>query len=177
MPKTIVVFAAGALFASAEGANADVLTVTAKGRIDPVCSISVKTPFPAADLSTARGSVAGSALVDCNTGFVFKATSVNGGLKNDAAVSRGFINSLSYTLYFRLPLATGAIAATCNSPSLAAGNSSCALSPAGLGLSSGGQTAISKIVNMALTWTTPANTHLVAGAYQDTLTISVAAAP
>lgn len=172
-----VVFAAAVALVAPGRASADVLTVTAKGSIAPVCSISVKSPLPAADF-TSSGRVSGSALINCNTGFVMTATSVNGAVKNDADVSRGFVNILGYTLHIVLPL-TGAssVVASCKSALIIAGNSSCILSPAGSGLSSGGKPAIGTTATMTVIWATPTKPRLVAGAYHDTITISVAAAP
>ena len=156
--------------------SADALTVSAKGRIDPACSISVQTPFPAADFANA-GSAPGSAVLDCNTGFVLKATSANGAVTSTSAVSTGFTNSLNYKLRLILTLGDTVLTAVCNSRALVAGNSSCALSPAGAGLASGGKPAFHRTAALQLAWTPPIQPRLVAGSYHDTLTITVAAAP
>jgi hypothetical protein len=166
-----------ALIAPAQLASADVLTVTAKGTIAPVCSIGVKNPLPAADFTTS-GRISGSALVNCNSGFVMTATSANGAVKNNAAVSPGFTNALGYTLNIVLPLSgASSVTAACRSALLVAGNSSCILSPGGSGLSSGGKPAIGTTATMTLIWATPTKPRLVAGSYHDTITISVAPAP
>jgi len=174
---TAFVFAAVALIAHAQQASADILTVTAKGSIAPVCSISVKNPLPAADFSSS-GRVSGSALVNCNTGFVMTATSANGAVKNDADVPSGFTNALAYHLHIVLPVSgSSSIVAGCMSALLVGGSSSCSLSPGGSGLSSGGEPAFGTIATMTVIWATPSKPRLVAGAYHDTISISVAAAP
>jgi hypothetical protein len=160
-------------------ANADVLMVAARGRIDPVCEIGVSAPAATADFATS-GEVRGGALVNCNTGFAIKATSANGAVKNAASASPGFTNSLNYRFSLIVPLsdAPGSrINATCGSETLVAGQSSCALSPAGPGLQSGGAVAINQKAAVYFSWKIPARLHLVAGSYQDVITISIAAAP
>lgn len=166
-----------ALVAPAQRASADVLMVTTKGTIAPVCSVSVKSPIPSADF-TSSGHVSGLALLNCNTGFVMTATSANGGLKNDVPAPRGFTNSLGYFLSVFISLGgAAAVSGGCTSARLVAGNSSCSLSPGGAGLSSGGKPAIGTTAYLTVIWATPTKPHLVAGAYHDTITISVAAAP
>ncbi|MGE5564287.1 MAG: hypothetical protein ACM3ZV_13420 [Bacillota bacterium] len=171
-------FAAAAAFACAQQANADVLTVTAKGTIPPACSISVADPLPAADLTVSSGRVKGTAAVDCNTGFVIKAMSEHGALTTNAAVSRGFTNVLPYYLQVAVPLTgtSDVLLARCNSKLLTAGNSACSLSPDGPGLSSGGKPAIRKTAVVTVIWSY-SKPKPVAGAYHDTISISVAAAP
>lgn len=161
----------------AQQASAAVLTVNAVGRIDPVCEISVTTPLPAADFATSGTAKAG-ALVNCNTGFVVKATSANGAVTAASTAPSGFTNSLPYKVALTVPL-TGApwIKATCGSATLVAGQSGCALSPDGAGLQSGGLPSLNQSATIQVSWNTPTNPRLVAGNYEDTIAISVAAAP
>lgn len=168
-----------ALICPVQRANADVLTVAAQGRIDPVCEIGVSTPVPTADFATS-GEVRGGALVNCNIGFAIKATSANGALKSVASASPGFTNSLNYKLSLIVPLsdAPGSwMKASCGSATLVAGQSACALSPGGPGLQSNGAASINQSAALNFSWKTPAKPRLVAGSYQDTITISIAAAP
>ena len=179
----LAVFMIIALMVFGSRATADVLTVTAKGTIAPVCSISVIKALPTANFAVS-GNISGSALVNCNTGFVMTATSANGAVKNDASVSPGFTNVLPYTLNIVVPLtpwpgapAAGFLSVGCKSAQLIAGSSSCSLSPGGSGASSGGKPAIGSTASMTLIWGIPTTPRMIAGAYHDTITISVAAAP
>ena len=167
-----------ALIAVGQRARADVLTVRTSGTIEPACSITVKDPLPPADI-TNSGRVQGSALLNCNTGFVMTATSANGALKNDTVASRGFTNRLNYLLHIFLPLTGTAtrLISSCNSAFLVAGNSLCSLSPGGSGVSSGGKPAIGTTATITVVWATPTKPRLIAGAYHDTVSISVTAAP
>ena len=164
--------------ATAPAAYADTVNITTTGQIASSCTVAAASTFPAANLS-ANGSVAASASVSCNTGFVVKATSTNGAIKSATAAPTNFTNSLDYTLTLSLPLDSGATAtATCAAALLKAGQTTCALSPAGTGLSSSGATAIGKTASLTAQWTVPAlPTRLVAGSYSDTIVISIAAAP
>lgn len=167
--------AALALTIPVERADADVLTVVAAGRIDPVCEISVAAPIPAADFASA-GKVQGAATVNCNTGFAVKATSANGAVKTSTPVSSGFSNSLPYVLSFWVQTGAGPLFARCNSPTLVAGQSACALSPNGPGIHSDAA-ALNKTASLTLAWSPPASPHLIAGSYQDTITLSVEPSP
>jgi len=168
--------AATALILPVQRVNAGVLIVTAKGRIDPACEISVATPLSEADFASS-GIVRGGALINCNTGFVIKATSANGAVKNDASVSPGFTNSLRYTVSLGVGTVDGFLYAKCSSASLVAGQSTCSLSPDGPGLDSGGSPSARRAATLTMSWNPPVRPRLVAGSYQDTITISVAAAP
>jgi spore coat protein U-like protein len=101
---------------------------------------------------------------------------MNGALKSATPVSGLFSNNLSYGLSVTVPLdAGGQISATCASATLVSGASSCALSPASVsGLSSGTGTSTSKTAALALQWTLPTATRLIAGSYSDTITITIA---
>lgn len=168
--------AALALTIPVERADADVLTVVAAGRIDPVCEISVVTPLPPADLSV-KGQIQGTATLNCNTGFVVKVTSANGAAKSSAAISRGFVNELPYLLSFYLKNPSHILAVKCGSATLVAGQSACALSPAGTGLRSDAA-SFNKTATLSVAWNPPSDKrHLIAGSYQDTITLSVEPSP
>jgi hypothetical protein len=162
--------------AIATSASADVVTVTAQGTIQSSCGISIQSAFGAANLN-ANGSVSASALVECNTPYRIRTSSANGALKSATTAPAQFSNSLDYSLSFAVPLdAGGQISATCGSVTLISGASSCALSPASAnGLSSGGGTSTSKTATLALQWTLPTSTRLIAGNYADVLTVTIAA--
>lgn len=166
-----------ALLLPVSRADADVLTVHAVGRIDPVCEISVADPIPTADFASS-GEVNAKALVNCNTGFVTRATSANGALKTAAAIGPGFTNTLAYKLTLTVNL-TGSpwVKAACASANLMAGQSSCTLSPSGPGLDSGGFPSIGQAATLKFSWKSPTSPRLIAGSYEDTVTISVAATP
>lgn len=174
---TCALAASAALGWPLDRADADVLTVFAVGRIDPVCEISVLTPIPAVDFA-GSGETNAKALLNCNTGFVLRATSANGALKNSADAGPGFTNSLNYKLTLTANL-TGSpwVKASCASARLVVGNSTCALSPDGPGMDSGGFPSVGQSATLKFSWVTPTNPRLVAGNYEDTITISIAAAP
>ncbi|MCW1401910.1 hypothetical protein OKA06_06060 [Novosphingobium sp. MW5] len=169
-----------ALGGFAPDAQADTLTINATGTILGSCQISVGSNFPTnADLSVS-GSSSASAVVNCSTPFKINATSSNGALTTSAAAVSGFTNSLVYTLAMSVPLNTGGpVTASCTSAQLVSGQSSCALSPGNsTGLYSGATgTATNKTASLTASWTTPTTPRLVAGAYADTLTVSIAAVP
>lgn len=161
-------------------AQADVLTVNATGTIAGTCQLTLASDFSTtADLSVS-GSSAASATVDCTTPFKINATSSNGALNNSVSAVSGFTNTLGYDLTISVPLNSGGpAAATCASTLLVTGQSSCALSPGNTtGLYSGATgSATNKTATLTAAWITPASPKLVAGAYSDTLTVSIAAVP
>jgi len=168
------------LFATSSGpAFAQTLTVTATGTIPTTCGLTAASGFGAANLN-ANGTVSASASVTCNAKYIIKATSANGGLKTaTAAPSSSFSNKLDYTLSISVPLDNGGgtVSGNCAASNLVAGASTCALSPASTGLSSGTGTSVGQTANLGVNWTLPGATRLIAGSYSDTLTITIAAQP
>lgn len=161
------------------GANAQTLTITATGQIPASCGLAAASSFSNANLD-ANGSSSATATVNCNTKYLLKATSANGGLKTaTAAPSASFANKLDYQFNISVPLdnSAGTLTGSCAASNLAAGASACALSPAGTGLSSGSGTSTGKTATLGINWTVPSAVHLVAGSYADTITISIAAQP
>lgn len=158
-------------------ARADTIQIQASGTILGSCTLAVASGFPATSLG-ASGSAAAQATVNCNTGFVIKATSAKGAIKSPNQTSTGFTNTVPYTLAFSSPLDGGFTMSggPCASAALVSGQSGCVLSPAGTGLSSGGRLATGKTASLTLSWTLPAQ-KLVAGTYTDTITLTIAAAP
>lgn len=163
-----------AALAAAPAAHADTLTVTAKGTIQPTCSMSATQQFSAADF-TASGSATAKTSITCNQFFKMNATSANGLVKTSAPSTNGFGNTLPYSLKADLTLDGGSTSATCASSTLLAGQSSCALSPANsTGLTSNGQIATNKTTNLTVSW---GSALLVPGSYSDTLTLTIAVVP
>ena len=157
-------------------AEADSVTLPVSGTIVGGCGLTLASNFAAASLATSNSTQA-TASVDCNTVFTIHAMSSNGTLKNVKSATTGFVNVQPYSLTFSVPLnAGGSAAATCPAASLVAGQASCVLSPAAAGLSSGTSTATAKTATLTAQWVL-GTTRLIAGAYQDTLTISIAAQP
>lgn len=160
-------------------ARADQVSVQAKGKIDGSCSLVAATAFPTANFA-ASGSGTATAAVNCNQPFKIRATSANGAIKSAAATAPNFTNALRYSLKADMPLDGGSVvSATCESATLTAGQSSCALSPASSsGLSSGAGIATNKTATLTLAWTMPTPpTRLIAGNYSDTITLSIAPSP
>lgn len=178
--RTFGLFAGtAALVLNAGAARADQVSVQAKGKIVGTCSLVAATAFPTASFAT-NGSGTATAAVNCNQPFRLRATSTNGAIKSAAVIAPNFVNALSYSLKADMPLDGGSVvSATCASASLAAGQSSCALSPASSGgLSSGAGIATNKIATLTLAWSVPPlPTRLVAGNYSDTITLSIAPSP
>lgn len=157
-------------------ARADSIQVRAGGTIVGACTLAVGLAFPAVSLAVS-GNAAATAMVNCNTGFVIRATSAKGAITSASHTSTGFTNTLPYSLALTAPLDSGSISGgPCGSAALVAGQAGCVLSPAGSGLSSDGRTATGKTATLTLSWSLPAQ-KLVAGSYSDTITLSIAAAP
>jgi len=157
-------------------ALADSLSVTASGVIANACSINVASPFAPFSLDQA-GSTSASATVNCNSGFSIRATSTGGALRAARAAPTGFDNALPYSLTVSIPLDNAVVVTgSCSAARLIAGQATCALSPAGAGLSSGGISAINRTAQLQVVWQAPAQS-LVAGAYTDTITLSIAVQP
>lgn len=157
-------------------AEADSVAIPVSGTIVGGCGLFQASNFAAASLATS-GSTQATASVDCNTAFTIHALSSNGTLRNVKSATAGFVNVQPYSLTFSVPLNTGGTAsATCPAASLVAGQASCVLSPAAAGLSSGTSSATAKTATLTAQWML-GTARLIAGAYQDTLTISIAARP
>ena len=159
--------------------DAQTLTITATGQIPASCGLGTGSGFSNANLD-ASSSLSATATVNCNTKYLLRATSANGGLTTVVqAPSASFSNKLDYQFAISVPLdnAGGTVSGNCAASNLTAGGSLCALSPAGAGLSSQGGTSTGKTATLGISWTVPSVTHLVAGSYVDTITISIAAQP
>lgn len=150
-----------------------------KGQIAAMCGLGSGGSFGNADLN-ANGSVSAITAVNCNTKYLLRATSANGGLKTTiVAPSPSFVNQLDYQFSISVPLDNGGgtISGSCAASGLIAGSGLCSLSPAGAGLSSGTGTSTGTTASLTVTWTLPGATHLVAGQYTDTITLTIAAQP
>ena len=158
-------------------AHAQTIAIPVSGAIAGACTLTKGGDFANADLS-ASGSRTATATVNCNTGFIIRATSLNGAMKTGATPPANFTNTQPYTLTVSVPLDSGGpVASSCTAALLKAG-SGCALATGGSGLSSGTATATNKTATLTAAWTTPAlPTRLIAGGYTDTISISISAAP
>lgn len=159
--------------------RADLLTVTAKGTIQPTCSIAATQQFPSSNLNVA-GSTVAKASVTCNQFFKINATSAKGAIKSSDVVSSPFTNSVPYSLKADIALDDGSVrSATCESARLTTGQTSCPLSPANReGLTSNGQIATGKTATLTVSWTPPSlPTLLKPGSYSDTINLTIAAVP
>lgn len=160
-------------------ARADVLTVTARGTIQPACSVASSQQFSTLSLNVA-GSAVAKATVTCNQFFKVNATSAKGAIKSDGLVSPPFANSVAYSLRADVGLDDNSTrSATCSSASLTAGQSSCALSPANsTGLTSNGQISTGKVTTLTVSWTPPSvPTLLKPGSYSDVINLTIAPVP
>lgn len=169
----------GLAVAGGAPARADVLTVTAKGTIQPSCAITATQLFPASNFNTS-GSAVAKANVKCNQFFKINASSQKGAIKSADAVSPPFSNAVPYSLKADVVLDNNSTqTATCAAATLVAGQSSCTLSPANsTGLTSNGQIATDKTTTLTVNWTPPPfPTLMKPGSYSDTITLTIATVP
>jgi hypothetical protein len=164
---------------SASPLDAQTLQITAKGQIATTCALAAGSGFGNANLDTS-GTISATASVNCNTKYLLRAASANGGLKTTtAAPSASFTNLLDYVFTISVPLDNGAgsISGSCAASNLIPGSGFCNLSPMGAGLSSGSGTSTGKTASLGVSWAPPGASHLVAGSYTDTITITIAVQP
>lgn len=133
---------------------------------------SPRTDAALGDLATA-GSSALTFTLDCSTPFDVRVSARRGALTHIGAVSASaeFAQTLDYDVSLSIVTDLGSVGSHCAANTLASG-ATCAL--ATQGLSSGNGVAIGTDGSIAVSWTTPA-AKLVAGSYQDALTITVEA--
>lgn len=156
------------LVAAASPVKADSLTLVATGTIAGGCSVDKSADFPSTNNFSAAGTAQAGAAVDCNTPFNIRALSAKGAIKTSAPASPGVGNSVPYSFGLNVALQGNTTAAvSCTSAQMAA--NSCVLS-------SGNKTANRKTGTLTVQWNAPA-TKLAAGAYSDTITLSIGAAP
>lgn len=156
---------------------ADTIAIPARGTVVPACRIFNSGNFPALNIA-APGTGSAQATVHCNTPFVVRVQSDRGQLQNLLTAPQGTTNALPYSLAANLPLDSGtSVSATCSSASLRTGQSGCALSPAGAGLSTGASPAWNKVMALTITWGVSATPLMTNGKYVDRLTVSIGAQP
>lgn len=166
-----------AALVSFPAARADTIKVRASGTVLGTCTVVLASGFPTSSNLAISGNAQAQATVNCNTGFVIKATSASGAITSTSHTATGFTNTVPYSLAFNSPTDSGImIGGPCASATLVAGQAGCVLSPAGSGLSSNGALATGKTATLTLSWTPPVQ-KLVAGTYTDVITLSIAAAP
>jgi len=113
--------------------------------------------------------------LDCNATFDVRVSSQNGGLAHVGAVTppAGFAALLDYDVKLSVGTDLGTVNGECVASALVSG---CAIAgPQGYGLSSGDGVAVGADAQLTLHWTPPASHKLLAGSYQDSITITVEA--
>lgn len=171
--SAILVLTAGPGPASALAA--DEVKINLEGTITPSCALSgVATSAALGNLAAASGApVTVAFTVDCNAPFKYALSSVNGALKHQTIGSApsGFEIVREYSVRTQIATNSGAgIDQTCTSASIKTGAVTCAFT------NSGTAVAIGKAGSLALSWTAGGQ-PLVAGTYQDTLTLTVSVQP
>jgi hypothetical protein len=182
----VAVLAPGLAYAgsSASGSGRDaVITLDLTGRVPAHCGFKSQpaSSVEVGDL-TRSGSVAIPFRLDCNSNFAVKISSANGGLR-PASEGRqphrpapsGFVDNLAYDLDLNVDTDKGPVADHCKASELASGDG-CRAAGGGhfRGLTSEGGVAIDRQGGLVLNWAAPAG-HLVAGRYEDTITVTVEA--
>ncbi|MDF8335052.1 hypothetical protein [Novosphingobium cyanobacteriorum] len=158
-------------------ALADTIAIPARGTVVPACRIFNSGNFPTLNIGT-PGAGSAQATVHCNTPFVVRVQSTRGQLQNLSPAQQGTTPVLPYNLAVQLPLDSGSsVSATCSSASLRSGQSSCALSPAGAGLSTGASPAWNRNMAMTITWGASATPLMTSGRYVDRLVVTLGAQP
>lgn len=110
--------------------------------------------------------------LSCNTPFQYTVQSANGGLRHAGPISRigPFIDFLPYRVSVVVPTDRGNAVFTCDSDSMTPGARRCDPADSGEGI------AVSKSASLSLSWQPP-QTPMVAGRFEDALTISVSVKP
>jgi hypothetical protein len=153
------------------------LTIDLIGKIPSKCGFSSAPPASVAlgDLSHA-GSVAIGFALSCNSTFAVRVSSEHGALQfADASVAANADHAISLDYDIALAFTTdlGAIGDHCAASTLSsAGHCSLYGTAAGEGLSSGDGVCFGDTGSLTLSWAAPVK-QLVAGQYQDSITITV----
>lgn len=141
------------------------------GSIEPNCAITRGSgPVDLGDITEA-GEANIVLAIDCNEHFGYQILSQNGGLahQSQTATSNRFARFLPYELSIEIPTTEDIIRDAFTSAELAPGR----VETTAFSHSDGG-VAFSQIATLTLTWDDPAQ-PLLAGSYQDTLTLTVGA--
>ncbi len=156
---------------TAHFAAADTMQIGITGNVAPSCGNgSIPLALDAGDLTKA-GSVKFAFTVDCSAPFQYTMQSQNGALRfvNAPDGASAASTEVSYDVQIRIPLTpAGAIDDTCNSAAIKQGAISCTFAD------SGQKIAPSQTVTGQISWQASGE-QLLAGKYQDQLTISVSA--
>ena len=122
---------------------------------------------------TEPGRKAFTLIVNCNAPFSYTLESHYGALANTThgpVSGGGFSDRLAYTISTRIPTDTGVISDECLSADIRSGATSCHFSDSGTGV------AMPSTARFALSWTA-SEAILLAGNYQDQLTLTFAVRP
>jgi len=149
----------------------DEVEIVLSGEITAECSISqTLQSITLGELSRA-GNENFALQVQCNAPFQYDVESVHGGLQLVAeAETNGFTSFLPYEFSTYIPTDTGLISDNCSSQMLKTGFKSCPLSNSGNGV------AMPSNAVFTLAWQS-SELPLLAGDYQDQITISFAVQP
>ncbi|MGH6816050.1 MAG: hypothetical protein ACREC6_10115 [Hyphomicrobiaceae bacterium] len=149
------------------------VTIALEGSITASCSLTgVTTNLDLGNLQNA-GAKTTTFMVDCNAPFKYTLASQNGALKHSTILTApgGFANSLVYSVQTTIPTDSGpGINDTCASSAIKAGASTCFFT------NSGSAVAIDKTASLKVSWSTSPS-PLLAGSYQDQVTVTVSVQP
>ena len=175
--RTKAALAAATLGCVAVGAGAlraaDTVTINLTGTITASCALSGVAASASLGDITVAGSTTINFTTDCNAPFAYSLASLNGGLKHTtiSTAPSGFAITQAYAVQTIIATNSGGgINQTCTSASIKTGAVTCAFT------NSGTAVAIQKASSLGISWTASAS-PLLAGTYQDTLTLTVSVQP
>ena len=152
---------------------ADEVKITVEGSIVASCAINGMAASANLGNISQAGSLSVPFTIDCNAPFSYALKSANGGLKHQAvaAAPSGFSVLLPYSVQTVIATNSGAgINQTCTSANVKDGAVTCPFA------NSGNAVAINQPGSLGLSWSASGQ-PLVAGSYQDVLTLTVSTPP
>lgn len=156
----------------AQARAADQVQIALVGEIEKSCAVS--SAAATVDLGSVvnSGSRNLSLGITCNTPFQYSLTSANGGLRHAGSVTRvgAFADLLPYRVKVTVPTDAGGAAFSCDSANMTAGASRCGPADSGSGITLG------RMASLSLSWQAPQQ-PLIAGSFEDALTISFSVKP
>lgn len=150
---------------------AEDITIEVSGEVADECAVdSAPGSIDLGELSSI-GITNIPVTIRCNAPFTYSMQSRNGGLAYlDGEAVNGFSDFVDYNLSSSIPTDTGVIADTCTSAQIKTGADSCIFTNSGIGV------ALPSNAMFTLAWTPPSD-PLLAGAYEDQLTLTFAVQP
>ena len=152
---------------------AEEVTITVTGNIVASCAISGMASSANLGNISQAGSLTVPFTIDCNAPFAYALKSVNGGLKHQAVASApsGFSVLLPYAVQTVIATNSGAgINQACTSTNVKDGAVTCPF------VNSGNAVAINQPASLGISWAASGQ-PLLAGSYQDVLTLTVSTPP